>query len=126
MIGTDEQALTCDMAESYGIFDFWALPVKTAATLAAGLRPFSRIWGKMHGLSVPLDAFLLASIHDNVRMLWWAQTEDASTNQNRPRSITEILMGPREDESESEVMSFDDGEDFTNEWNKLAGGDRNG
>lgn len=126
MIGTDEQALTCDMAESYGIFDFWALPVKTAAALAAGLRPFSRIWGKMHGLNIPLDAFLLASIHDNVRMLWWAQTEDATKNQNRPQSITEILMGPREDESESEVVSFDDGEDFTNEWNKLAGGDRNG
>lgn len=114
------------MAESYGIFDFWALPVKTAAALAAGLRPFSRIWGKMHGLNIPLDAFLLASIHDNVRMLWWAQTEDATKNQNRPQSITEILMGPREDESESEVVSFDDGEDFTNEWNKLAGGDRNG
>lgn len=126
MIGTDEQALTCDMAESYGIFDFWALPVKTAATLAAGLRPFSRIWGKMHGLSVPLDAFLLASIHDNVRMLWWAQTEDANKNQNRPQSITEILMGPQEDESESEVVSFDGGEDFMNKWNELTGGDRNG
>lgn len=126
MIGTDEQALTCDMAETYGIYDIWALPVKTAATLAAGLRPFSRIWGKMHGLNVPLDAFLLASIHDNVRMLWWAQTEDANKNQNCPQSITEILMGPHEDESESEIVSFDDGEDFTNEWNKLAGGDSNG
>lgn len=43
MIATDQDALICDMAETYGIFDLQALPVATLATLAVGLRENSRI-----------------------------------------------------------------------------------
>ena len=121
MIGLDEQALTCDMAETYGVHDIWALPVKTAANLAAGLRPSSRIWAKMYGLDVPLDAFMQASILDHLRLLWWAKTEDGQKNRNRPQSIVEILM-PKEKE-EPDVQTFASGEDFEKEWNKLTGGD---
>lgn len=124
MIGLDEQALTCDMAETYGIYDIWALPVKTAATLAAGLRPFSRIKAEMYGLGVPLDAFMQASILDHLRLLWWAKTEDGQKNRNRPQSITEILM-PKEKE-EPDVQTFVSGEDFDKEWKKLTGGDDRG
>ena len=43
MIHEDEDALICDFAETYQIYDYRSLPVKMAATLAAGLRDDSRI-----------------------------------------------------------------------------------
>ena len=49
MIATDENALLCDLAETYGIFDFNALPVETLAALSFGLRENSRIKRKMSG-----------------------------------------------------------------------------
>ena len=36
MIFTDEEALICDLAETYQIFDYRSLPVRTVATLSAG------------------------------------------------------------------------------------------
>lgn len=39
----DRDALLCDMAETYGVFDLRALPLQTVAVLAQGLRPDSRI-----------------------------------------------------------------------------------
>lgn len=125
MLAVDEAALACDMAESYGVYDLWALPARTAATLAAGLRPFSRIWAKLYGLDIPLDVFLQVSILDNLRLLWWAQTEDAQKNQNRPDSILNILIG-KEEEKEVSVATFASGEEFEKEWKRLTGGDDHG
>ncbi|MBQ4177615.1 MAG: hypothetical protein II640_09125, partial [Lachnospiraceae bacterium] len=49
MINADEDALICDLAETYGIFDMESLPVKLVATLAMGLRGDSRIKMKISG-----------------------------------------------------------------------------
>ena len=38
MIATDEDALICDFAETYHIYDYRSLDVEYAATLAYGLR----------------------------------------------------------------------------------------
>ena len=42
MAARDEDALVCDMAETYHIFDYRALPLFLAARLACGLREDSR------------------------------------------------------------------------------------
>lgn len=44
MIATDEDALICDLAETYHVFDYRGLPLKTAAALASGLRNDARIF----------------------------------------------------------------------------------
>lgn len=44
MILTDEDALICDFAETYNVLDYRALPLRTAATLASGLRADARIF----------------------------------------------------------------------------------
>lgn len=44
MILTDEDALICDLAETYHVLDYRALPLKTAAALASGLRADARIF----------------------------------------------------------------------------------
>ena len=43
MIALDEDALTCDLAETYGIYEFRLLPPAKIAVLACGLSEDSRI-----------------------------------------------------------------------------------
>lgn len=97
MVRTDEDALLCDFAETYHILDFRALPLRLAATLAAGLREESRIKMKLAGAQVPAGLLLQAHTLDTVRLLWWAKTEDAQKNKNRPKSIAKLLAGQEEE-----------------------------
>lgn len=64
MLADDRDALICDMAETYGIFDIYGVPVVLLSTLAAGLGENSRIKLKRNGLKVPWDTVLLAFIAD--------------------------------------------------------------
>lgn len=51
MLALDESALICDLAETYGVLNYRALPAEIAATLCAGLRDNSRIKMKCGGVS---------------------------------------------------------------------------
>ena len=61
MVIADEEALICDFAETYGIYDYRKLPLKTAAILASGLRDNSRIKIKMSGLHAAPDTITMAA-----------------------------------------------------------------
>ena len=69
MIATDEDALLCDLAETYGIFDLNALPVETLAALSFGLRENSRIKRKMAGAPEVDEMELLSVIADNLTLI---------------------------------------------------------
>ena len=69
MIHDDENALICDLAEVYHIYDYRSLPVRLVATLAAGLGPNSRVYQKLAGQTVPTDTLLLAMLVDDVRAM---------------------------------------------------------
>lgn len=69
MISLDEDALICDFAETYHIYDFRTLPASLAATLAAGLREDSRIKMRMSDRKASFDTILLAGIMDRVSVL---------------------------------------------------------
>ena len=43
MLKKDEEALICDFAETYHIYDYKRLPLTTVAALAVGLRENSRL-----------------------------------------------------------------------------------
>ena len=58
MVALDEDALICDFAETYHIYDYRRLPVEYAATLAYGLRENSRIRMVQSGLKVELNTLL--------------------------------------------------------------------
>lgn len=109
MIACDEEALICDLAETYGIFDYKALPLKLVATLSVGLRENSRIKMKLSGVKTTTDMMLLASAVDRLSLLVWAKTEDGQNNVNRPKSILAILTGNKE---ESDVVAFETVEEF--------------
>ena len=116
MITIDENALICDFAETYGVFDYRGLPVKTMAALAVGLRENSRIKMKIRDEKVDVKTALLAAIADRLGLLVWFQTEDGTKNRNRPESILESLQGK---ETENNVRVFESGEEFKEEWERL-------
>lgn len=119
MISVDEDALVCDLAETYQIYDYKQLPSSMVAVFSCGLRETSRIKMKLSGQKIPLDTILLAGISDNLRLLLWTKTKDGQKNVNRPESILHKLSenNPRE----KEEIIFDSGEDFEKMRQKLLG-----
>ena len=75
MLALDESALICDLAETYGVLNYRALPVKLLATLCAGLRDDSRIKMICSGIrATPLE-WMVAHAADNLSLLRWGRTE---------------------------------------------------
>lgn len=111
MVAHDEDALVCDFAEEYHIYNYKELPVKTRATLAAGLRNDSRIKLKMSGMNYPLEVILLARCADELAILAWQNTEDGHKGKNRPKLIVPSLL-KSEEKSEKDVVAFQSVEEF--------------
>ena len=110
MIKEDEDALQCDLAETYHIFDYRELPLRKAALFSAGLREGSRIRLKMAGQNYPLETMLLAMAVDRLTYLLWAKTKDGSKGRNRPSSIADALNG--KNAKNGEIMAFSSSDDF--------------
>ena len=121
MVIFDEDALICDMAETYGVFDLYALPAQLAATLAVGLRDDSRIKLKMSGMKVDFERHLLAALFDKVNWLCWTKTENAQHGRNVPERILPLLLQDTPEKSEEEVQVFESPEAFDQEWQRLLG-----
>lgn len=109
MIATDEEALMCDFAETYHIYDYRSLPLSRAAVFAVGLRENSRIKMKMRGTEYSLKEILLATIADKAAFLVWSKTKDAEHGRNFPKSILADMLGM---EADKDVESFVSSEDF--------------
>lgn len=115
MIALDEDALICDLAETYQIYDYKQLPLNEVAVFAYGLRDNSRIKQMMSDQIVPLETTLLASIVDRLSLSLWLQTKDGQKGVNRPASIADQLI--KRDKSENDgkdYLVFESGEDFEN------------
>lgn len=109
MAAADEDALTCDFAETYHVLRYRALPARLAATLAAGLPDTARIRLRLAGASAPAPLMLEAAILDRLSLLVWMQTKDGQKNRRRPKSIAELLAGGG---AQPAVQAFDREEDF--------------
>lgn len=111
MIRLDESALICDFAETYHILDYRALPLKTAAVLASGLRDNSRIKMRIAEMDISPETALMAAAVDRLSLLVWAKTKDAETGTNRPESILAKLTN-KEPIKDSDLQAFDTVEEF--------------
>lgn len=92
MLQLDRSALICDLAETYGIYDYGSLPAETVAILASGLRDNSRIKMKASGAKASVEVLLLARIADLLAIQAWQQTKDGHKGRNRPGSILAAIM----------------------------------
>lgn len=109
MLETDEDALVCDFAETYHIYDLQGLPTEYAAVLAYGLKDDSRIKMVLSGKRVSTDTFLLGVIADRINWLSWTKTKDGSRGRNRPQSILDQLLNGQK---QKEVVGYRSGKEF--------------
>lgn len=123
MISLDEDAMVCDLAETYHILNYRALPPKLVGVLVCGLRDNSRIKMKISDMSVDIDLLFNALIADRLSVLIWQNTEDGRKGRNFPKSIYERLLNPQKEESNN--MAFASGADF-DEYRKTLIGNING
>lgn len=111
MIQTDETALICDLAETYGVLDYRALPLRTVAALSSGLRDDSRIKMKISGQTIDRETALMAAAVDRLSLLVWSRTKDAAKGRRRPESILQKLLDGRQ-EKQKDYMVFGTPEAF--------------
>lgn len=111
MIATDREALMCDLAETYKIYDYKSLPCYMVAIFSCGLRDNSRIKMKLINAKADSQTLLLASISDRLGTLVWFNSEDGRRGVNRPRSILQLLTTEKE-VGNSDLMTFSSGYEF--------------
>ena len=117
----DEDALICDMAETYGVFNLFELPPQLAATLAVGLREDSRIKVKMSGMKMDFNKYIIAALFDKVNWLCWTKTKDAQHGTHVPESILDLLLQTNKPNAPDEFMVFDSPEAFEKARQDLLG-----
>lgn len=119
MLNYDSDALECDLAETYHIYNYKELPLSKVALFSVGLRNDSRIKLKMSDCEYSLDTILLASAVDRLSYLVWSKTDDAQKGKNRPLFIVSKLL--KSTEIDDDIVAFNSGEEFERARNKILG-----
>ena len=110
MIKLDEDALICDLAETYQIYDDRQLPLLKVAVFSCGLSEDSRIKMRMSNQIIPMETLLLAGLSDKISVLLWTKTKDGQKGRNRPPMILDAFNQNKTKQRETVV--FNSGEDF--------------
>lgn len=87
------------------------MPVSLLVTLFSGLGEGSRVQQRLNGEKVPLRTLLLAAMVDRLSALLYANTKDAKSGTNRPRSLVAILTG-EDTETNAGTEAYASGDDF--------------
>lgn len=114
-MATDSDALICDLAETYQIYDARAYPVQRIAVFSCGLGKDSRIMKKLSGSDVSQTEILLAGILDALNTWLWMNSRSGT---RRPDSITEKLLNPP---VHTDTQSFSSIEEFEAARSRLIG-----
>ena len=113
----NEDKLTADFAEYYHIFDWQSIPLETAATLAAELRPSSRSYMAVKGVHVNMTDALLARIYDSLQILVY---QHAGKKTQKPKLVSDDLIRGKS-EKENDTKAFKNADDFEEAWRNLNG-----
>lgn len=109
MIKIDENALICDLAETYRIYNYREIAPSMIAIFSIGLRDDSRIKMKLSNQKVDYKTLLLAMIFDKTNLLLWSKTKDAQNGANKPVSLSESLLNIK---TTSNISAFTSGKEF--------------
>lgn len=123
MLNADEDAVYCDIAETYHLFDWSQVSIQTLARLASGLRDESRIISRLSGQREPMTRLLLAMVADNTAYMAWVNTRAAQDHpDNPPERIVPVMLGMKQTRSSRAVQSFRTAEEFEAKLEKLRRG----
>lgn len=94
--------MICDLAETYGIFDYKALRPDLVATLVIGLRPDSRVMMHLAKAKLNFQQTMMALIFDALQVI--AFNQGHKKHAKKPESLyKKLTTEPKKDE----LMSFD-------------------
>ena len=117
-----EDALICDFAQYYHIYDLSGLKLHTAAVLACGLPPESRTIQKLTGQNIRTDQILYAAILDTLKNIEYLYVKRNFKGKHKaPESVLKKLTGSNR-ESEKNIKAFRSGEDFERERERILKG----
>lgn len=115
MLNVGESELICDFAETYKIYDIYALPVSMVALFSYGLRADSRIKMKLNGTKYTTSEQLLAACTDAMNTLNYLMSDATKKPESILASMLEI------DIKLSDIEAFDSPEDFENRRKEIIG-----
>ena len=119
MRAVHEDALICDFAQYYHIYDIDSLDLRLAATLACGLPKESRTIRDLRNEKLDQNTIMMASILDTVRSIEYGVFQSHSKKKlKRPRSVLNRLLGI-EKEERTEVKGFSSSEEYERERARL-------
>lgn len=105
-------ALICDFAQYYHIYDLSPVRISTAAVLACGLPAESRTIRKLSGQKLTLDTYLRAGILDCMQtMNYLFLKKNFKGKHKKPESIVQRLLG-NGDHAKKEIRAFRSKEEF--------------
>ena len=113
LIRENSDALVCDFAETYQIYDYRSLPVPLVATLAAGLRDGSRIAIETTEAKASTTNTLLAIIADHLRAIRMFYGD-----KDLPYVLSALYQLDNKDDSEK-VKKYRTGSDFMRAWQEI-------
>ena len=99
MLGTDRDALLCDLAETYHIYAFDTVPLMTLATLCAGLHADSRINLMRMGATRVAPMFALVQMADTLTALKYEL--EGNKNAPLPPMLRDVMMGKQKNENKT-------------------------
>lgn len=112
MLKTDGDALECDLAQTYQIYDMRTFPLRRVAVFACGLGEESRIKRAMSGQRYPLSILIQAASLDALNSLIWANCKEGTP---RPKSVFAQLTGSENEPDRADrdgACGFTDPEEF--------------
>lgn len=109
MIALDEEALICDLAETYQIYDYRRCSATLIGTLSVGLGNDSRIKRKIQEIPMSEQTMFLVAILDRLDLLLWLNSSDGAKGRNRPTPLLQKLLNQEE---EGQLALFETGEEF--------------
>lgn len=109
MFCIDRDALICDLAETYHVLDYKAVPIMTLATLCAGLHDDSRIKTRMMGITRIAPSFALVRAADLLAIINYSLA--AEKGAEKPTLYQDIMMGKQQKKTTSGFASIEEFEE---------------
>lgn len=123
MLRADRDALICDLAETYGVFDYRSLPATMVATLAAGLGDDSRSKRSLSHRTAPRSEILLAAAVDRLSRIAWLLSAVCPTQGEPPKSVLSAILGEVKTATAMDAQVFASAEAFEEAWRKRTEAD---
>lgn len=120
MLNTDSDALECDLAETYHIYNYKELTLKKVALFSVGLREESRIKMKILNIKYPFKTILMSDIADKLAMLLWIY-QGAKKNEKPDLILPKLFDVEMSKFNDKDIVSFASIEDFEEERKRIIG-----